>query len=898
MQKWSFIIFILITFHSASQNLTICGTVQSIGSKQTIKDATVTVVSEKDSTVVQKTLTDENGFFSIKHDLTDKVILSISITGYESKLFYIQEFSTVIDFHIIELSPKVLQLNEVVINAYRDPVYYKRDTLIYNADSFAVSPNASVEELLKKLPGIQISKEGNIIYQGKIIKELLVDGDDFFGKDATVATRNLDATVVESVQVFEKKDETNLGKNEKLKVINLKLRDDSKKGFFGNISGATDFQKFYEGKAFGNKFTEMDKSAISFLGGNTPNLSNRGDNAFTLNDQQDEDNIGDTQSETYSNNEAQNQGISKILNTGIYYSKKLPKQSKIQFNYSYICNPLRISRIEESQYILNDTNYRTANTIRKNQTLEVHTVNFKWIQPVTKSTNLIVEPLFKSVSNESNNLQETKFITLNDLLSRTTNTINEDKLATSTFKLNTTLNYKLNAGRSCLLNYNGSMEKSKHTSLLISRDTYNSSQEADDSIDQKKLFLGNSWINNLNLLYREPISKNARAEFNYNYYYHVGGQNNSTLKNENGQYILDDSSFNNSFTSKKMISSLTGKLIIETVKNSLEIGACFRYGKIDNINSSQIYIRQSIKDVLPYLDYRYSFSENSNLQFSYHTMSDQPPIYFLQPVINNSNPNQVFIGNPNLLPTFNHYFDLSYDLFNSKNRKSIWAGVNFSLTNNDFATFTLYDSLGRSTEKIINTNGNYNGSVSINRLTPLLSKKLELNTNLTCGYSNNINYINTEKNTSKLFSANAGLSLTLTLPRLVFNVAGQYGYNAPSSTVKALSDKFYFRQNYSSSIQYIFPKGFTFENIINYTINNKLADRFSKQYIIWNASINKILLKHKNLIVSLIGNDILNQNTDIRRSVNNNVVTDVKTNVVTQYFLLKLTYKFNNKLFK
>jgi hypothetical protein len=255
---------LLIGFSGYSQKLSIKGNVQDTLAKQSVHNAVVTLIKLNDSSLVDFTRTDINGIFEISNMPIDTYKVIISYKKFGDKTFYVVGSKTNYDINFgkIIMPPKSTVLDEVTIFAYKDPVYYKGDTLIYTADSFKTKPNATVEDLLRRLPGVKVDAAGKITAQGKEVSKVLVDGDEFFGADPTMATKNLAANSVESVQVYEKKDENASAENtsdETIKVMNLKLKEDSKKGYYGKISGGSDFQNFYESDILLNKFKSKQK---------------------------------------------------------------------------------------------------------------------------------------------------------------------------------------------------------------------------------------------------------------------------------------------------------------------------------------------------------------------------------------------------------------------------------------------------------------------------------------------------------------------------------------------------------------------------------------------------------------------------------------------------------------
>ncbi len=261
----SAISFFIICSNSFSQKMNIGGNVQDTIAGSPLYSAVVMAVRLKDSVLIAHTRSDAKGFFALKNMPIDTVQVIISHPNFSDKSFYVfgSQANYAFDFGKIILPPKSHSLNEIVIYAYKDPVYYKGDTLIYTADSFKVKPNATVEDLLKKLPGIRVDAQGKITSQGKAVDQVLVDGDEFFGADPTMATQNLNAKAVESVQVYEKKKETVADDGvETMQVMNLKLKEEAKKGYFGKVSGASDFQNFFESELLANKFKNKQKISI------------------------------------------------------------------------------------------------------------------------------------------------------------------------------------------------------------------------------------------------------------------------------------------------------------------------------------------------------------------------------------------------------------------------------------------------------------------------------------------------------------------------------------------------------------------------------------------------------------------------------------------------------------
>ncbi len=426
---------------------------------------------------------------------------------------------------------------------------------------------------------------------------------------------------------------------------------------------------------------------------------------------------------------------------------------------------------------------------------------------------------------------------------------------------------------------------------------YNSAGSNDSiiSIDQKKTNFGHSSAHTASAVYTEPLTKKIKLEFDYNFGYNVSKQSKKAQDFINGEYSAYDSTLTNDFENVKMSNRFGLKFIYESKKHSFNFGARLRNIDISNTNIiTDQTVKQSVNNVLPFLGYMYRFSQGTRFNFKYTSTTSQPSINQLQPIPDNSNPNQIVLGNPNLIPTFSNNFSSSINSYKPISGKYVWMSLNYSNVNNDFANSVTYDSLGRSVTQTLNVNGNYNANGYIGGGIPFFSKQLTLQPNLNFYYNNYSSYINLQKNITKTFNYSAGLSMDIDIDTLAFSFGYNYDYNAPSSSLSIASNKPYYDQTFNATFRLKLPLKILIETDAKYTMSSRRAEGYNLNYLVWNASISKSFLKNENLILMLMGNDILNQNISNVRSIQDNVITDNKTNIISRYFLLKLTYKFNS----
>ncbi|MES2592747.1 MAG: outer membrane beta-barrel family protein [Bacteroidota bacterium] len=898
------IFLIVLSVDAFSQKMSIAGNVQDTTAKVPVESGVVMAVRLKDSILIAHTRTDAKGAFRLKLPI-DTVHIIISHPKFGDQSFYVfgSTSNYEFDFGKIILPPKSHSLQEIVIYAYKDPVYYKGDTLIYTADSFKVKPNATVEDLLKKLPGIKVDSEGKITAQGKKVDQVLVDGDEFFGTDPTVATQNLNAKAIESVQVYEKKNETasDDGK-ETVQVMNLKLKEDAKKGYFGKLSGASDFQKFYEGEVLANKFNNRQKISVFALGSNTPRSSlGWGDiYKYGLNNEMNLS-FGEDGEMYRSSMNNQNVGVPRTLKTGVYYTDKISPKTKITSNYTYNNYSLTTGSETTSQYFLNDTSYKTKNISLSNQLNESHTINFNIVQKLDSLTDLEIIPKLKLNASKTNRYEVTDFLTSTDTLTRRTEIANNNKA--SGYDLNTiaklTRKFK-KRDRLFVASYNYILTDNISNGKLISNNIYfNNSIIANDSINQQKISAGNSQSHNATLTYTEPITKKIKMEFSYDLNYNLNLQDKKTLNYANGEYAIYDSLFTNNFENIRLTNRLSAKYIYEVKKQRFIVGTKLRQVSItsNNLITNQT-INQSVNNVLPFIKYLYKFSDSKRLNIQYTTNSNQPSIDQLQPVQDNTNPNQIKKGNPNLLPTFKQDFSLSYSTHKPISGSYFWTDMSYSITNNAFANAIEYDTIGRTITTPVNVNGNYNADLEMSGTFPIVPRLFNLSPELSFNYNSYSNFINSQRNITKTANTSAGLSTQLQLDTLDFSVGYSIDYNAPSSSLNPANNKPYSTHKINANLSLRLPFKCALETDFVYTINTQRTQGYNINYFIWNASLKKTFFKNENFILSIDAVDILNQNINTSRTIQDNVITDNKTNIISRYILLKAVYKFNSNKIK
>lgn len=905
------LVLLMLPIISWGQTMKISGSVIDTTGTQPLSKSMVMAVRVKDSLLLGFTRTNDKGFFQLTGFPVDTLTLIISHPGYDDKSIFI--FGTKEDFDItipsIRMPEKSKELQEIMIYANKNPIYYKGDTLVYVADSFKVAEGAVVEDLLKKLPGIKVDKDGNITSQGQQIDKVLVDGDEFFGADPTVATKNLAADGVEQVQVYKKKDtETIGGSEQELNVIDLKLKEDAKKGYFGRVAAASDLaltplenfagtRPFYEAELLFNKFSGKQKISVFALGSNTPRSSfGRGElNKFGLSNER-----GANGNFWEADNENNNGGIPQTLKAGIYYTEKFGKKqnTNVLFNYSYYNDRLDARSASRTQYFLADTTYFSDDSTRNYTLNQSHNINLSVNSQIDSLTLIEIKPSFRLESALAENTDLSTFTGEEGLKSLATEINNTNESSGTRFNNTARLYRKFKKKRRELeVRYDLSYEETESDGFLKSTANYLQFTDSSAVIDQEKKNINNSLTHIGTVSYFEPLSKLFKVNLNYLYENGKSNQDRTTFDAVSGQYTALREDLSNNFDNFRVQHRAGVELIYQYKNHTISAGTFVRNIAIDNINLvTDSIVQQDINNILPKFKYEFKPSMSQNFRVNYTTSSQQPSINDLQPIPDNTNPNRIQIGNPDLVPNYVHQLMINYNKWSLMSGKYIWAGGSFNLINDGFGTQTFFDQFGRQISKTVNVDGNLSSTVWVGGGYPILDRKIEFQPSLQASFNRTKNFIGMLENTTDNYRIAPEMQVEFILDSLEITLSGAFAYNNPISSLSSVSNTPFTTQNYSLDVEWRLPKGFGIEVSGNYTRNDQPGEGFfDTEFFILDAEISKKFLPTQNLKVSIVGNDIFNQNINARRDVTNNLVTDYRTTIISRYFLLKATFRFNNR---
>lgn len=909
---------ILLFFFIASkaQNMhTIKGRVIDTASTSILGNTSVSILNAKDSTLVKFTRTAENGIFEINGIKNGKFILLVSYPKYADFVdhFTLDSTKKDIDYGKINLTGKAQLLADVIIKGNRAAIKIKGDTTEFDPLAYNIEPNSKVEDLIKQFPGIQVDKDGKITAQGQSNVKVLVDGEEFFGDDPTLVTKNIRADMVDKVQLYDKKSDqatfTGIDDGEKTKTLNIKLKEDSKNGYFGKASAGVGTDDFYQGELMFNKFNGKKKFSAYGVLGNTGKVGLGW---------QDSQKYGSSGNATVSDDggiyftgggddldsfggQYNGQGIPVARTGGLHFDNKW-NSDKESLNTNYKIGSLRvvgdrsvISQNNLASGIINTNSNQTYDNDIFRQKLDA-TYEIKLDTTLTLKVNVDGTLKHSSTFNDYATLSTRGDNSLLNTSARTLSNDGDDKI----FNINAFLTKRLKKkGRTLSLNLNQSVTNTKTEGYLNSKNSYFNISGLTDSVvtvDQLKV---NNITNNVfksNLAYTEPITKSLTLVLNYGLSL-INGRSDRKSFNQStlGNYDILDTQFSNDYQLDQVINQ--GGAIFNYKKGKTVVNIGSKFSGVDfnqeDLYNNKTYNRTFI-NYMPQAMYQYNFSQQKNIRINYNGNTNQPSLDQIQPIRVNTDPLNITLGNPDLRPSFRSSLSARYSSYKVLTNQSLYISGYYSFTNNPIVSNVFTDAAGKSTYQSVNisdkTPANYSIYSSIDR--KILGITMGVGFNMNGG--NSYNYINNVLNETKT----ASYSPTINIQKYVEKKFSIYAYFGPSYSTTETSVQQSFNSNgwgasgyFSGSVQ--LPGKFEISTDGEYTYRGK-TQAFNESFtqFLWNTTVSKKFFKAQNLKTSITAFDLLNQNQGFNRSASNGNITQTSYTTIRRYFMFSVSWDF------
>lgn len=879
--------------------------------------ATVSAIRKSDSILIRHTRTSQQGKFNLSSLPVGKYILLIGHTNYidfvdDVELSETDAVKELGDYNMIQRGQV---LREVIIKNTAG-IKVKGDTLEYLADSFKVKQGAMVEDLLKVLPGIQVNKKGEITAMGEKVEKVLVDGEEFFGDDPTIATQNIQSKVVDKVQVFDKKSDqaafTGFDDGQDQKTINLKLKDNMNRGEFGKVELGAGWKDRWENQAMINSFKNkrqmsvyglMSSNGKTGLGwedknkytGDAPGMQMDEDGGFMWNfyDSEDDD------SNPWRNSIPE--GFTKAWVGGLHYADKWNEQKEhLNTNYSFG----RINRTKNEHSVIENLfpgrNYQSLDSSNTYSSRNTHRLSGKYEFMVDSSLTIIYNLTGRLSFIEGSVFNATKNTSYTELpiSSRVTN--KHDNSVMTKVNNQLTLNKKFKkTGRTISLNAAFNYNKNKADGELNgANDYFINSLLIEEMIDQKKEDDQVTNALNADLAYTEPLTKKFLMKLSYGIASDINHSSKSTFVKVpgSGDYATRVDSLSSDFSSS--IFSHTGGLEFKynEKKYNVTIGTKLRYSILDQQDLVRLKMYNYNRlNAFPTIRFNYKFDQFRRLQFSYSGSTKQPTMSQLQPVQDNSNPLNIYIGNPDLKLGYNQVINLSYFNYKVMSSRSLYAGIFLNNNFNNIATNRTLDALGRTINTYVNLNGGYSASMWGGIHAKIPKTPLDGKVDMNGSFAHTPNIINNIKGNTNT------VSITVT-PGVSYTKEDKFDFSIDFGTIYSNStNQLQTNRNISflsfapsASVNVYLHKNLEIGTDADYLYNPAVGPYSNTLHrFIWNADIAYKMLKGKNLEWHAGINDILNQNKGYERTTTFNMNSERYFQTLSRYWMVGMVWNFN-----
>ena len=920
----SFMLLLMVTTAIMAQH-TLSGTILSKTDNTPIDMATVRLFTHHgtDSTLVQGAQTYQDGLFILNNIRAGKYRLIVSSVGFNEHSQWVEMKNANLDVPTIRLTEQVQHLAEVSVQGKAAEMTVKGDTIEYNTAAYQVSENANVEELLKKMNGVEVDKEGKVTINGEEIKAVRIDGKKFFGDDVQTATKNIPAEMIDKIQVIDEKSEmaklTGFEDDDTERIINLSLKKNRKKGLFGNYSGAlgadmvADNGRWFD---YDNHFINNDFRYAAniftniLLGESQTTIVGSANNTNEIRSGRGRGFWG-----------GQNAGITRAenigVNTNIDLTSKIEKKDEktelllggdASFNHSN--NDTRTisqrdSYSEEATYIDKDSTNKLSQSwdaqMRLEMEYQIDSLNKLILRPQISYTN--------STSAQTNDYTyDRDSIRINDGYQHQ-NSLQEEIKAS----MRATYNHKFaKPGRSLTMRANFNFTNTKGKT-----DTYAWDNLLNQAlVDQNTLSGNNALSYSLRTSFVEPIyKKNHLLEMVLSF----SGNNRHSVKN---QYSMDsitgdyqyDSIFSNELSNNMYTEQL--ELNYRWVSEKIDLTAGARV-LATQTHSQTYYGGLLARDTLynrfnwaPNMNFKYKFGRKEFARVIYRGTSRHPSITQMEPVRNNSDAMNETVGNLGLQPAFNHNIFAMYSRFNQEKFSSIMTGLRANITQDALVNNTIYDQTGKRYMQTVNADMiPWNIGADFMSNTPFYNKMFQFHSRTAISYNQRVAYVLREQDAdaiaqmiasntlplgdaSKTGNFRMSSDLTLRFTHKIVDI-GIKNTNIYSLTHNSLNKKNISHIGdwiISGDVTFHLPKSWNIATDIAYTSRHGYEGLNDVNELIWNFSVDKTWT---NSTLTLKIYDLLNDKKNIVQTVNETSVSYQKFNTLPTYFMLTYTYKLN-----
>ena len=930
-------LLLLVSIASFAQERLVSGAIIDRDTKDPVEQVTVQLL-KTDSTYVTGAISNEKGLFHLNAPENGKYLLKITSVGYKPtvKRVVIEQDKNLALGNVV-VGADAIMLKGAVVTAMAQKVTLKEDTFVYNSAAYRTPEGSVVEELVKRLPGAEVSDDGTIKINGKEVKKILVDGKEFMTGDTKTALKNLPTSIIDKIKAYDEKSDlskvTGIDDGEEQTVLDFNVKKGMNKGLMSNIDLGIGNKDRYSARGMGGYFNSNNRF---MLFGNANNTSDRGFG-------------GGGPRRGFGGGNGLN--ASKMLAANYNYEEK----NKFKFNTSLRWNHSDgdvWSRRSSENFMGSSSSF--SNSLNQNFSRSDSwngNIRLEWM-PDTM-TNILFRPSISWTTNDgrstgiSASYNQNPYQYSDDPLSdEAIEKMNEDDAVVNTQR-SVSLNNSKNNNISGMLQLNRKLNNKGRNVTLRMDAKYTDKDSKSISLQNAHLYLVQTaagldstyQTNRYNLTpskdysysaqatYSEPLWKATFLQFSYKFTYSYSKSDRSTYDFSKysfdginpeygawGNYLgrLDgglgdyrDDKLSRYSEYRNYTHDIQVMMRFVRQKYNLNFGVMIQPQRskfIQDYQGKYVDTVRTVTNVSPTLDFRYRFSKMSNLRVNYRGTTSQPSISQLLNIVDDSDPLNVSMGNPGLKPSFTQNFRLFYNNFVQNHNKGVMTYINFSTTSNSISNKVTYDeTTGGRISRPENINGNWNVMGAFMFNCSIDSAGVwNINTDTNLGYNHYVSYLSldksqdSQKNTTQNTTWNERLSLSYRNDWLELSLDGTLAYNHAKNKLQPNSNLDTWQFSYGPSMTLTAPWGTSLNTSLSCSSRRGYSDAsMNTDEFVWNAQLSQGFLKGKPLTVMFQFYDLLHQQSTFSRAISSVSRTDTEYNAINSYAMLHVVYRMN-----
>ena len=918
---------------------------------QPLDAAHVFINRARDSVYVTGAMSNQRGIFEIENLPAGQYLLVVSYLGFEPlfRPFTLSGAARDVNLGVITLNRQDMVLDEVVVTARFNPIIIRGDTIEYNTDAYRIQDSDVVEDLLRRLPGVEVNQDGTVTVGGQQITRVYVDGRQFFGDDPRVALRNLPANVVDRVQVVDRRSDqaqfTGIEDDNTERILNLTLRPGNRDGTFGRAlagwgadipKGVNELNHRYDANGLLAYFSGNTQVAALISSNNTNNIN------FT-------DFMGEVMGAFGGGGmrmggggmgggqmmmvmpggmgggggrmgsaggagqrmmgmgglfgmAAGGAGITTSTSGGANANFILNEKLRLDANYFFnIVN-------RDSEQNSNRINFLADNNIlnydqwqRQNRESQNHRFNFELDYSINERNSILFRPNLNIGGGSTNSLYNYETFTPEIPMLGSGETVSSSENTSLSTSGSLLWRHRFERpGRTFSLNltYGWSMNEASGSNLQLNRTLNRITSEMEEEEVNQIFTNDNHGFNySARASYVEPVGDNRFLEFSYSY-------SRSHTESERRTYDFNETSESHDIFNQGLSTLFENTFINQQAdirfntrrdRYNYTLGVGIHPTTIISKEGAnpRVPLRSGV-NFAPSINIVYGQSRQSQLRFDYRGMTQQPTIQQLQPVADNSDPLYEFVGNKSLKPAFRHHTTLQYNNFNPTNFRTFMTMLGFTTVRNSIVNSSTFDPSGKQTVTPDNVNGvyNINGSVMMNL--PIPNTRLSVSNTVMANFGNSVSKTEGVVRNTRNSGISETFRLTFRNEWLELGTSYMLRYNRANYLLQDQATINYFNHRVGGEMFLNLPFDFIITSNINYNFFRGYDDDFDRDMTMWTADLSKRVFKNKQGTIKLSVYDILRQNNNFSRTTTDNYVEDLRSNTLGRFAMLSFSYRFNS----